>query len=196
MFVPCPRMSLRFSLYNLRKDELQHELRIRGFESTPEQTVKDLRTCLGKFMKMESGNRSFSYPQVKLDSQVELDSCSGKYLEIMALRGNPGVSFQTLYSRLVHVSGRLARLSVDEVEQSRREEFLKLRTSVAAALDELKSVPVPGELTGTSEVAGNSGTESDSDDSVGVQPRPRGAILRSSTRNSLAVSTSAYNLQK
>lgn len=189
-------MSLRFSLYCLRKDELQHELRIRGLKVTSEQTVKDLRSCLRQFMRLESSNRSFSYPHVNLNAQEEFDICDGKFSEIIGLRGNPGVNFQSLYSRLVHLCSRLARVSVGDLEESKREAFAKLRSSAATALDELKTTPLPEELVVTSAVNGESSSESDSGESVRV-PRFRNPLVRTSTTNSLAAGTSTYyNLQK
>lgn len=56
---------------HLKKDELKHELLVRGIATSDTQTVDDLRSCLRPLIKLEKSGKSLSYPNFQPDFDRE-----------------------------------------------------------------------------------------------------------------------------
>ncbi|KAJ3648957.1 hypothetical protein Zmor_020722 [Zophobas morio] len=105
----------------LIKDELVYELMIRGVSSSG--NVEDDRRLL-----REAYHLGYAIKNIHLEPQVELMLCKNKLEELLSRIltfkvANRTNDFDSIYTRLQHVLGRLRRLEVEPVLQGKYEEL-------------------------------------------------------------------------
>ena len=135
-------------------DELSYELTIRGLPS--EGTVAEKRSTLRGLLRCERSGFSTNVSNSDLNSESELDICDNKLQQLASDIDNFDLSNRTneyarIYSRLLHINGRLSRLVNLSVDLNR--DKLNLVTRCMQMIDSvenlMESVSPP--------VAGNAG---------------------------------------
>lgn len=128
----------------LKKDELQYELRVRGFESG-DKPVAELRTALRPLLRMESENRSLSYPKFALVVEDELNVIATKLADLSLLLQEATDSASTrkhhpLQTRLTHLMKRTDRLPNDALSEEQRKRKSELLMTILGKFDALDSL--------------------------------------------------------
>lgn len=95
-------------------DELTYELRVRGLELG--STVAEKRTMLSQAFRRERSG-TVGWPDIVLEPAEELSICSAKLDQLMGdvqefNKANADNEYKRIRSRLLHVDGRIRRLSV------------------------------------------------------------------------------------
>lgn len=103
-------------------DELSYELEIRGLSS--EGTVAEKRSILRGLMRCERSGFSTNVRDFNLDTESELDTCENKLQQLgndidTFDVNNKANEYARIYSRLLHINGRLSRLENLSEDQNR-----------------------------------------------------------------------------
>lgn len=109
-------------------DELSYEISIRGLGATG--SVMEKRSLLRGLLRCERSGQSIPICVDSLDPDVELDICLQKLSELSVDIENFDVNnrandYKRIYSRLLHVNGRLSRIGVtNEAQKTRKLELI------------------------------------------------------------------------
>lgn len=129
----------------LLSDELSYELRVRNLPVG--NTVADKRVLLRNAFRIERSGFTPSYRPVELDVGLEIETCRRKLTDLARDIENFDLEnrdneYKRLYTRLVHVNGRLKRLPVSS-EDERWGELSELSTWCLLLLERLTEIFSP-----------------------------------------------------
>lgn len=120
-------MDLQWECNRLSKDELEYELKIRGFEDVG--TVDKMRSCLRNVLKLERSGQSLTYPAYALNCDEEFKIVEDKIKEIVSsieiFEGDDKTTaYKKISSKIAHVMKRIDRTNPTESDK------IKLRSSL------------------------------------------------------------------
>ena len=106
----------KMNLHDLKKDELEYELTVRGI-GTAGLGVDDMRASLRPLLRLERTDRSVSYSPVTFIEADALDAIGTKYAELEAAAAaladdTTGRANTRLASRGLHLLGRVNRIPI------------------------------------------------------------------------------------
>lgn len=164
-------MDFKLVINYLRKDELCHELAVRGIKAQESKTVDELRSCLRSLMNLEKFDKNVSYPALELNFADELGIIQAKLKELVSLipkitkKKSPKTKFESAHTRLVHLLQRCHRLPKDTEQEAAR---TNMTVEVLQAIDQLEIVSKQDpnlssllESSHISEIGSSSGSEAD-----------------------------------
>lgn len=127
----------------LRRDELQYELRVRG--ALEDGTVEELRTRLRPHIQVERTEGISTPSNLTLNPASEIEICSKKLDHIVEAldnfdKENGKNEHSKIMSRILHIGGRLQRITDNEVRDAR--DMLAVRCSeLRKCLEDLWAEP-------------------------------------------------------
>nr|CAI5858682.1 unnamed protein product [Callosobruchus analis] len=131
-------------------DELTYELLIRGLPIG--NTVAEKRALLRDALRVEKENLSAPPQHGCGIAQEELPKCSTKLRELKEAIlhfdvENRENEFKRIYTRLLHVSGRLSRLSCEGDEAEERKDLMERAIQMLGELNHRYTSPQPSCIT-------------------------------------------------
>lgn len=131
---------------HLRKEMLSHELLVRGVVLSDSDTVESMRSALRPLLKFEKQNLHPTYPPyIPQNFDYEIEQITQHLAEVK--QGIESLStdsiqnklakFQSLQSRLVHLHGRINRISTDDLSVEEKAAKSALLLDVLSAFDSL-----------------------------------------------------------
>ncbi|XP_044759302.1 uncharacterized protein LOC123317019 [Coccinella septempunctata] len=136
---------IKMNINHLLKDELQHELCVRGLSFSETATVETLRSCLRSTLKLETMNQSFKYPDYNFDVSNELTTVNIKLEELRKSLAIGKVSRDNIRSRSLHLVRRLDRIPEDKLDGEKDKTKRQTLSEILLLLDSVEAVPTKSE---------------------------------------------------
>ncbi|GLV49471.1 hypothetical protein CBL_21335, partial [Carabus blaptoides fortunei] len=116
----------------LSREELEYELSVRGIPNTRILNIPVMRQELTKLLKKEILGTIINNSDVQRLPAEEITICTNKLKSIQKILSEAtedtfNTEYRKISSRLLHLSGRLARISSDDVEVTASQKQLELQ---------------------------------------------------------------------
>lgn len=135
----------------LNREELEYELSVRGTENTHILTIPVMRSELSRKLKKEELGFIEDRSNTPRDPAKEIEVCNQKIIEMQQLSDEyiNSNEYKKIFSKLLHVNGRLARITSDKEEITDRivqlqKEISKFEENLVEKYDQIEEAVFQG----------------------------------------------------